>query len=252
MSIKGAVKDTIDYAAKFGSCINKKEIEERLISKKHFSKEEIIEVIKNLSCKERKNSYYKEKIYKAEVLANKIGRKFKDILFLGISGSVASGHPKKNDDIDILVITKSNKLWMTRLWLRWWIYKNQIPHRKYGEGQKKNDFCFNLWLDENSLLLPKSKQNLKNAVDLILLKPLVNRNRVYERFITANSWAKKWVATPYVNKTKDLRLKEQGLKIRQNNFDKVMNHLYFWPQYWYMRGKIKKEKVSLYWAFFHQ
>jgi len=252
MGLNEAIKDTIDYAAKFGSHVNKKEIEERLISKKQFSKEDIKKGIENLGCKSKKNNFYREKLNKALELANKIEINFKDILFLGVSGSVASGHPKKNDDIDILIITNSDRLWRTRLHLRWWIYKNRIPHRKYGKGSEKNQFCFNLWLDENKLLLPKDKQNLKNSVDLVLLKPLINKNKTYEKFLLANNWAKQWVATPYEKKIKDSRLLIHDSRIRQNNFDKVINYLYFWPQYWYMKKKISKEMVSLHQAFFHR
>ena len=188
---------------------------------------------------------------KAINIAKIIETKFKDILFLGISGSVASGHPKKNDDIDFLIITKKNRLWKTRLLMRWWIFIKKIPHRKYGEKEKKDQFCFNLWLDESSLALPGNKQNLRNAVDLILLKPLINKKNIYEKFIKGNDWAKKWVATPYhrllvgqpttfLNKTKN----KLG--------DEIMNQIYFWPQYWYMKRKITDEQISLHTAFFHR
>ena len=252
MSLKRAVKNTIEYAAKFESYINKKEIEERLISKRQFSSEEIKKVTENLDRKSKKNIFYKEKLNKAVKLANKIEINFKDILFLGLSGSVASGHPKKNDDIDFLIITKSNRLWKTRLGLRWWIFKNRIPHRRYSEKEKKDEFCFNLWLDESYLRLSINKQNLKNSVDLILLKPLINRNHIYERFLWANSWAKKWVATPYKNKISNFQFLISNEKQKTNKLEKIMNCLYFWPQYWYMKKKINKEMVGLYQAFFHR
>ena len=252
MSLKRDIENTIEYAAKFGSYINKKEIEQRLISKKIFSKGEILNLLEQLDYKGKKNRWYEKKFNKAVNLVGKIKKNFKNILFLGISGSVASGHPKMNDDIDFLIITKSNKLWITRLKIRWWIYRNNIPHRKYGKKEGSNEFCFNLWLDENYLLLPKTRRNLRNAVDLILLKPLINKNQTYEKFLLTNSWAKKWVATPYFNKIQDVRFKILDKKIEQNNFDKIINYLYFWPQYWYMKKKIGKESVSLYQAFFHR
>ncbi len=255
MSLKRAIKDTIEYAAKFGSYINKKEIEERLISRKYFSKEEIKKAIGDLNCKSKKNIFYEEKLNKALDLASKIKADFKDILFLGLSGSVASGHPKKNDDIDILIITKTNSLWKTRLCLRWWIYKNKVPHRKYGKNSEKNQFCFNLWLDENNLLLPKDRRNLKNSVDLILLKPLINKNEMYEKFLLTNNWAEKWVATGYARKVSGIKYLVSGIektKIKNKSLDKFVNYLYFWPQYCYMKRKIRKEKVGLYQAFFHQ
>jgi hypothetical protein len=253
MSLERAIKKTIEYAAKFKCQINKKEIEARLISKKVFSKKEIRKTLDQMKWVDKKNSWRLLKIKKAENLANKIEPKFGDILFLGISGSVASEHPKKNDDIDILLITRRNKLWITRLKLRWWIYKNKIPHRRYGQKEKTDQFCFNLWLDENSLKLPKNKQNLKNAVDLILLKPLINKQKTYENFLRENNWAEKYLATGYSEKKSEFKIFNDQKKKEKNNFkDRLINELVFWPQFLYMKGKIRKETVGLHQAFFHK
>ncbi|MFA5750090.1 MAG: nucleotidyltransferase domain-containing protein [Candidatus Shapirobacteria bacterium] len=254
MSLEAAIKKTIEYAIKFDCYISKKEIEQRLISKNIFSKKEIKEALNNLKLVNKRNFWKLTKIKKAKELANKIKTKFDDILFLGISGSVASGYPKKNDDIDILVVTKSNTLWKTRLVLRWWIYKNKIPHRSFGKKEKANQFCFNLWLDENSLKLPKDKQNLKNSIDLILLKPLINKQKTYEKFLIKNDWAKNYVAMGYNKKIKPFISRQvRDISTKKGNFlDGIINFLVFWPQFLYMKKKIKKETVGLYQAFFHR
>ncbi len=127
MRVETAVKKTIDYAAEFGSHINRKEIRQRLLSTEKFSKKEIDQVLKKMGWMNKKNRWYQSKIEAAEKMAQKIETKFKEIYFLGISGSVASGHPKKEDDIDILVITKNNKLWKNRFKLRGWMKKKPIP-----------------------------------------------------------------------------------------------------------------------------
>lgn len=247
MSLEKAVQKTIEYAAKFKSNINKKEIGQRLISKKVFLEKEIEEVINKIEIRNKKNKWKNTKLKKAKDLSGLIEVKFKDILFLGISGSVASGHPKKNDDIDILIVTKADTLWKNRLKLRWWIYKNKIPHRGFNKKEVADQFCFNLWLDEKSLTLPQNKQNLKNAVDLILLKPLINKNKTYEKFMGQNSWARKFVAVGYGRK------KKEKVKNRKYNFlNRITNWCYFWPQYIYMKRKIDREEVDLHRAFFHR
>jgi hypothetical protein len=251
MEVNLAIKKTIRYAYGFKSYLNKNEIGERLISKKIFSKEEIYKEIKKIKEVEKINKWYVKKFGKAKILAQKIEKNFSDILFFGISGSVASSHPKEDDDIDCFVITKDNKLWKTRLFLRWWVWKKRIPHRKYKNNRGKDEFCFNLWLDESSLLLSKDKQNLRNAVDLVLLKPLINRNKNYEKFILVNDWVKKWVATPYSRLSAN-QLVSFSDKTKNNFWDKIINRLYFWPQYWYMKRKICDEKIGLHQAFFHK
>ncbi|MDD4938027.1 MAG: hypothetical protein PHX34_03365 [Candidatus Shapirobacteria bacterium] len=255
MELLRAIKKTIDYAKSFDCPINTKQINERLISKKIYKLEEVQKGLKNFVVNNKKNRWLTIKEKKAINLSKLIKNRFKDILFLGISGSVAAEYPNEKDDIDLMLITKKNKLWMTRFWLRWFIFKNKIPHRKYGQKENKNEFCFNLWLDEDGLVLPKKRQNLRSAVDLIMLKPLINKQKTYEKFILTNSWVKKYLATGYnklINRSSmtDCKIKEKNKK---NNFmDGIINKLFFWPQYWYMGGKITNEKVNYHRAFFHK
>jgi len=257
MNVFESIQGTIKYAQKYGGQLTEKQLFERLIGNRIYKKEEIDQVIKLSSYKvvklEGKNNILKEKIKKAEELAEKISKNFKDILFLGITGSVAAGYPKKNNDIDLIVITKVNKLWLVRLKLRFFVLINKIPHRKFGTKEKANEFCFNLWLDEKSLGLKKEKQNLKNAVDLILIKPLINKNKTYEKFLLVNDWAKKYVAMGYSLKTKlfaPQQVRDISLK-KGNFFDRMVNWSVFWLQFLYMKKKIKNEKVGLHEAFFH-
>lgn len=253
MSVSLAIKRTIKYAKNFKSHINKEEIKKRLISKKVYPEEVLKQEIYKLNWKNKKNKWRNSKINKARKLADLIKNNFKDIVFLGISGSVSSGHPKKDDDIDLLVITKTNTLWKNRLVLRWWMYKNKIPHRVFDKVESKDQFCFNLWLDEGFLEIPKNRQNLGNAVDLLLLIPLINRNQAYESFLKTNKWAKKFVATPYdrLSANQPVSLSDKT-KNNKNILCKISNWLYFWPQYWYMKSKITKEQISPYQAFFHR
>jgi hypothetical protein len=251
MGLKSAVQKTITYANNYGSHINRDEIIKRLISKKIYSEKLIEKEISNLNWKNKKNKWAKIKIIKAKKIASLIEIKFKDILFLGISGSVAATHPKKNDDIDIFIVTKSNKLWENRFFLRWWIFKNKIPHRKLNQIETENQFCFNLWLDENNLYIPNDRHNINCAMDLILLKPLINKKNIYSKLILENNWVKKYVATGYNKIVKDIRFNKNDFKIKNNFLLKICNWLFFWPQYLYMRPKMLKEKIGLHQAFFH-
>ncbi len=254
MSILNSIKKTIEYGQKYGGKLTKEQLFERLIGDQIYKKEEIKKSLNpsvlRTSPFDKRETFAKEKIGKAEELAKIISKKFKDILFLGITGSVAAGYPKEGDDIDLIIITKINKLWITRLKLRFFILINKIPHRKYGQKENRDEFCFNLWMDEKALKLPKSRRNLRSAVDLVLMKPIINKNNTYEKFIMANDWAKKWVATGYaglVNRSSIIDRREN----KNNYLNKIVNWLVFWPQYWYMKKRIKKEKIGLYEAFFH-
>jgi len=190
MSLKDDIIKTIEYAKSYGCILDKRQIYERLIGKTIYN-------LNPSPARSRGNLPLK----KGEQLAEMLGKRFKNILFIGVTGSVAAGFPKKNDDIDLFIITKKDTLWTTRFWVRIFVYSKKIPHRKFGRTEQKDEFCFNMWLDESALDLPKNRQNLRNAVDMVLMKKVYDKNSTYLKFLKANKWAKNFVATPYYAKT---------------------------------------------------
>jgi hypothetical protein len=255
VEILEAITKTIKYSQKYKCQLTLDQLHQRLISPDVFKKEEVKKFIKSKVCKvvkSKENIIFEEKLEKAKELASKIAKKFSDILFIGISGSVAAGYPKKDDDIDLFLITKKNCLWINRFRLRLFIYINRIPHRKFNKQQKPDQFCFNIWMDEQKLNINSQKQNLKNAMDLILLIPILNKNYSYERLIKANDWAKKYVANGYIRLLRHKVPRNDTKLTRVAFLDGVINYLVFWPQYWYMKKKINSEEINLYRAFFHQ
>lgn len=258
MSLKEDIAKTINYAKKYDYRLTVSELEQRLISQKKYSNKKIEYFLeKNSEYKRQlklKNEdvWVKNKIEKTKKLANLIDKKFGEILFLGITGSVSANNAKKNDDIDLIIITKKNCLWITRLKLRWFVYKNKIAHRKLAQKEKRNQFCFNLWLDEKALKIPKNKQNLRNAVDLILMKPVINKNKTYEKFLTENNWAKKFVANGYERVKSLSSFSSSSSYMKGDFYGFILNFLVFVPQYLWMRPKIKKEIINLHQAFFHK
>lgn len=236
MSLKDDIKKTIEYAESYHCRLTKEQIYGRLISKNNYKLR-----ITNYEFKH-------QKLDKAKNLAQILRRKFKNILFIGVTGSVATEFPKKNDDIDLFIIVKRNTLWMTRFWVRFYIWKNGIPHRKYGKKEGKDEFCFNMWLDEDALLLPKNRQILRNAVDMVLMKKVFDKENTYLKFLKINKWAKKWVATPYscLNPS-SLRLSSNGYLplTGENNINCFINILYFVPQYVFMWPKMRGQIVDL-------
>lgn len=240
--LRSAIKRTKEYGRKFGVEYTEAEVKERLISETLFPK------IKS-RVTSGKTAVYRKKIKLAKRLAKEIGNKFKAIMMVGVTGSVAAGYPLKNSDIDLMIITEKDSLWITRLQLRFYVWLRQIPHRRYGIKENSDELCFNLWIEEDNLLLPEDRRTLKNAMDLILMKPMFNKKWIYERLIEKNDWANKFVANRYMRiKAKN---KNRRIKIENHLFRKIINWLVFWPQRWYMRGKIGEGLVNLKMAFFH-
>jgi hypothetical protein len=253
MGLKEDIRKTIEYSKKYRCALSPNDLAFRLISATKYNKKEIIECATNFLAKKQSlpnfnKQNYTEKLNFAKELVNRIGKN-KNILLIGVTGSVAAGFPDKNDDIDLLIITKKDSLWLTRLSVKWFLWVNSIPQRKYGKREEANQFCFNIWIDESKLCLPKAKQNLKNSIDLVLMKPLLKRNDIYAKFLGENDWAKNYVINGYEQLIQ--KEKNDNKEAENRNPLKIMNYLAFLIQYGYMKPKLKKEIVSLKQALFH-
>jgi len=249
-SLQKAIIRTIEYGKRYGVIYSPEEVRKRLISSKCYETEEINREIRRFGISKRKHKLMNLKLDKARKLAKIIGDKFPEVLMVGVTGSVAAGYPNDRDDIDLMVITKKRKLWLARLKIRWFLSSNKIPYRRYGKEEAKDEFCFNLWLDEENLAMPGNKQTLKNAMDAMMMKPLFNKESIYERFLEENSWIKKWLASGYESRNKRVRLKKG--RDKGDIWGKWANSVAFYLQYCYMKKRIKGEVVGIGQAFFHK
>ncbi|MBI2464541.1 hypothetical protein HYV64_00195 [Candidatus Shapirobacteria bacterium] len=246
------IKKTREYGSQFGVVYSPEELTKRLISSHCYSSEDIKKRLsKDIEKFTKKSEFTESKLEKVSLFAKKLAVVFPDILLITVTGSVAAGYCRQNDDIDLMIVTKSNRLWINRLVLRLYVFFNKIPHRKFGLSENKDDLCFNLWIEEGEMKLPKNKQTLRNAMDTILMVPILNKNKTYENFLAENDWVGKHVANGYGSKMSKVKSKKLKVKTTDNRILDLINWLVFWPQWWYMKRKISSEIVGLRSAFFH-
>lgn len=253
MALLDKIHKTINYANHFGGKLTLKQLHWRLLTDKKHSITEIKKIVlKNkIKLNNTNNLENNKKVKLAKELVDKHLIKFANILMVGITGSVVAENAKKDDDIDLFVICKSDTLWLTRLLLRIYVKINKIPHRKWGQKEKANEFCFNLWLDENNLVISKPKQNQKNAVDLIMMKVMLDKDNIYKKFVGQNDWAAKFVANGY-NQISDNRYSITDNKKENSIIIKYLNYLAFVGQIIYIRLKGPVKFINLRQAFFHK
>ena len=132
-----------------------------------------------VKCQNSKNKLRKIRLY-IKLLA-----KFPQIKLIGLSGTVAMMNAKKNDDIDLFIITSKDRLWTGRFIA---VILTQILglKRKRGAKKAKDKICLNLFFDESKLLVPDFKKTEYVAHEILQMKPLINKDRTYERFLRAN------------------------------------------------------------------
>jgi len=179
------------------------------------------------------------------------------VKFIGLSGSVSMQNAHVKDDIDLFVITAKNRLWTARFLLVCITTILGIK-RQFGEKFASNKLCFNLFFSEANLRVPQFKRTVYVAHEVLQLKPLVNKNQTYERFLWANKWiislfpnAKQLIPTtrfPKANSELAFGLVEQALRklqlwlIKRHQTTEIITE----TQLWFFPDDFEKKLKILY------
>ena len=255
MDLAAAVAKTIAYGRYFNFPLSAEEVHHWLISPYSVSQSALKKYLPVLEPKERllrktllQNTKKKEKTAFKLI---KYARLIPGIRLIALTGSVAVNNSQKDDDLDLLIITSAHTLWLTRpLLLLLLSLKFNRRHPGDSPSQTKNAFCPNLWLDTLSLSVPKNRQNIYTAHEVLQVRPIFDKGHTHKLFIKSNYWVKRHLANAYLELSKG--------KIKKENFTPLtflvapLNFVFFLLQYLYMFPKITTEAVSLHYAYFHK
>lgn len=183
------------------------------------------------------------------------------IKLVGISGALSMENAKKEDDIDLFILTSADTLWITRLFSLVLLRFFDISVRRFGEKDLKNKLCLNLWIDEKNLSFLQRK-DVYTAHEILQIKVLYDREDSYGKFLTANSWVGEFFPKGFESRTKDLGLRAKAKGKRFDRMDlllygfiafalRIFNSPAYALQNFYMSSKKTKEIVGIGNAFFH-
>jgi len=128
-------------------------------------------------------------------IAQKVAKWLKTIPFIkmvAVTGNLAMNNSDKDDDIDLLIITGKNRLWLTRF-LTVLLVELVANRRRPGDKDVEDKICLNMFLAEDCLRVPEKEQDLFSAHEVCQLKPIWSKNNVYQEFITQNQWYQKFL-----------------------------------------------------------
>jgi hypothetical protein len=125
------------------------------------------------------------------------------IRMVGITGSLAMANSDREDDIDLLVITDSKRLWLTRF-LTILATDLHRQRRHPGQNQVKDALCLNMFLDLDHLTIPDEERNLYIAHEITQVRVIFDRSRTFPRFLQANSWVTAYLPNAFRNVSFDL------------------------------------------------
>jgi len=166
------------------------------------------------------------------------------IKMIAVTGSLAMGNSTDESDIDLMIITSKNTLWITRLCVYCMLYAIRYKLRRPRVKNERDALCLNMWLDESDLVF--RSRNLYTAHEIAQIVPLVNKNKTYEKFLWKNKWILNWWPNSVrIRNPKPEIRKVSSFALRASNF------IAFRMQYFYMKSKITREVVTSTRALFH-
>ncbi|MCF7836123.1 hypothetical protein K9N08_00485 [Candidatus Gracilibacteria bacterium] len=151
--------------------------------------------------------YHAGKLWK-RVLRHLFILRFTPFLKLvAVGNTLAMGFPERNSDIDLLVVTKQNRLFTTRAFLTFFAH---IFRMRRSERKIRGRFCLSFFLTENSLNLEKIKiarEDIYLAFWVATLTPIFGDS---SEIFAANNWVREYFP--------NLKLKTTQKKFRKKNF----------------------------------
>ncbi len=255
MNLANSVAKTIAYSAFFHFPLSPQEVHYWLITSRPISPSSVKKYLHPLSSKDTKlretlNKTTLKKIFYAQKLL-KYAWLFPSIKLIALTGSVSANNSHKNDDLDLLIVTSQNTLWLTRpFFLLFLSLKFNRRHPGDITPKETNSFCPNLWLDTASLSVPQTRRNLYTAHEVLQTLPLFDRGDTHARFIKQNCWTSRYLANAYQE------ISRKGISQKKSEklclFFAPLNFFLYILQYLYMLPKKTTEVVSIHSAFFHK
>jgi hypothetical protein len=266
---------TTAYTEQFDFPLTASEIYQRLLVNRFITREDFIESLVFL-VKARKIIYFegyffivgvdeakKKKLssfrrIKREYADNKwlevkefvaFAKKIPFISGVAVTGSLAVNNTIKDDDVDFMLVTFPNRLWITRIIVI--LYASLKRKRRSFAKEEKNSWCFNLWVEATDLQLPQSSRSVYEAYEVIQAVWVLSRKQTARVFRNLNNWTKQVI---FMNNFSARTVEHDILTLNMPIFSKLIdlvNLFAYLAQYSYMKPHMTREKVSKTHAFFH-
>ena len=200
----------------------------------------------------RQRELISERKYVRALKLAQILRRFPWVRAVFITGALAAGNAEKEADLDFMVVTRRNRVWLARLGV--YLLFSVLGWKRPREVEEAPDqVCLNMFLAEDELAVPDEEQNLFTAHEVALARPLWARDFLHHRFLGENSWVKNFLPNLELPKVKIPASKSSGRPVvavlrRSLDFLDWVSHRF---QLLYMRGRRTREVVERNRILFH-
>lgn len=133
------------------------------------------------------------------------------IKLIGVTGALAMENSDQNDDIDLMIITSPQRLWLTRGVIVTFL---RLTGQYRRPGKIKDMICPNLMIAEDALEFPD--RDLFTAHEIVQMKPIFVRDNMHRRFLKANLWIKEFL--PNAIESAKCKVQSAKPKFKVQNF----------------------------------
>ena len=165
-------------------------------------------IITNTERRMKGNKQAKKMLVKANEISKKISN-FPFVSGVCISGGLSKNYFDENSDFDFFIITKPNRLWISRT-----LY---ILLFKLFSKEKQKLYCLNYFISEADLTI--NDQNLFVATELAYLIPTFN-HPLYKKLLQTNFWYKEY----FMNKNEAMRISDS--EIQESRLKKLIEFFF--------------------------
>lgn len=173
----------------------------------------------------------------------KLAKKLSLIKAVAVTGSLAANNAVEEDDLDFLIVTQKNTLWLTRLlvlFYSWWKKRRPNPGVNI-----KNAWDFNLWLEEDALPMSAQRQSLYEAYEILQVDWLLDKSKIKRQMRHHNLWMNSLLPNLKFPK------KVKKFAPSTSTFLKMLNYLVYLVQKYYRQLRYGRQNINLKQAFFH-
>ena len=203
---------------------------------------------KNIKSRLKRKTYSKKKWQEVQEFV-KLMKFIPWINGVAVTGSLSVDNAKKNDDIDFLIVTKKNRLWLSRVFVVLLLFLK--GKKRSWNGDEDNSWCLNFWLDDTSLKLPKRLHNIYGAFEVCQAIWVYDREDIKKSFFELNNWAEPYLPNYFSFQKNNKSYLQKPIFVRDIPLLDVANRILFFIQYLYMKRHMTKERVDENFAFFH-
>ncbi len=151
------------------------------------------------------------------------------VKLVGVTGTLAAGNASDKDDVDVFIVAARGRVWLARFFVvlllkLCGVYRTDV----YPQGK----VCPNIFVDESSISWPNEKRNIYIAHEILLMRPVVDKDNAYFGFLHSNGWVFDYFKNTCVYDVLSVVPKEPE-SVLVNLTERLLMRL----QLWYMRNK---------------